>query len=66
MAQTIKFVYEDGKVRIQNTSVDLTKETIKSIQHDYKAKYFMLTDGVFAPEKKKHYHKRPQHATSVR
>ncbi len=68
MAQTIKFVYESGKVRIQTTYVDLTKKVIKDLQHDYqemlpggdlnKVKYFVLTDGNFAPEppRKKHHH----------
>lgn len=51
--QTIKFVAEDGKVRIQHTSIDLTIETARTLQHDYKAKYFMLTDGEWAPERKK-------------
>jgi hypothetical protein len=60
MAQTIKFVYEDGKVRLQNTSIDLTKEVIKTLQHDYRAKYFVLTDGQFAPEP----HKRKKYGFS--
>lgn len=70
MAQTIKFVYESGKVRIQNTVADLPKSICKDLQHDYaerlpggdvdKVKYFVLTDGVFAqepPKRKKQYSK---------
>lgn len=50
MAQKIKFVFEDGRFRIQSPSIDLTKKVITEIQYDSKAMYHILVDGEYAPE----------------